>query len=140
MNFDLTDAPSTADLEVLSRNLGAFNDSDVGEANRRALAIFVRDDSGAAQAGLSGYTAWGWLFVQWLWVGEPLRGQGVAGRMLAMAEAEALERGCRNSWIDTFNPVALKTYQRAGYAMFGELPDFPPGRTRSFLKKSLGRP
>jgi hypothetical protein len=33
--------------------------------------------------------------------------------------------------------VALRVYRRAGYLPFGELPDFPPGRTRTFLQKQL---
>jgi hypothetical protein len=57
--------------------------------------------------------------------------------MLAAAEAEARTRGCHGSYIDTFNPIALKVYQRAGYKPFGELPDFPRGRTRTFLSKAL---
>lgn len=138
MHFELTDAPAAADLEQIGRNLGAFNDADVGLSDRSALAVFVRGEGGEIEAGLNGYTAWGWLFTQWLWVGEALRGQGVAGRMLAMAEAEAVARDCHGAWIDTFNPVALAVYRRAGYEVFGELPDFPKGRTRSFLKKTLG--
>ena len=88
-------------------------------------------------AGISGYTAWGWLYVQWLWVDEAQRGQGLAGRMLAAAEEEARVRGCHAAYIDTFNPVALKTYLRAGYAPFGVLENFPTGRTRTFLQKQL---
>ena len=61
----------------------------------------------------------------------------LAGRMLELAEAEARGRGCHGAYIDTFNPQALKTYQRAGYTIFGSLPDFPKGRTRSFLSKPL---
>jgi len=88
-------------------------------------------------AGISGYTAWGWLYVQWLWIAEDQRGKGLAGRMLAGAESEAKTRGCRGSYIDTFNPVALKVYRRAGYEAFGALDDFPKGRTRTFLQKHL---
>ena len=139
MKFDITDTPAAPDLDALSSHLGAFNDADVGPMSRRPLAIFVRGDDGDLQAGLSGYSGSNWLFTQWLWVGEDLRGQGVAGRMLDMAETEAIARGCHSAWIDTINPVALKTYQRAGYAVFGELAEFIPGRTRSFLKKSLER-
>ncbi len=36
-------------------------------------------------------------------------------------------RGCHGAYIDTFNPVALKVYQRQGYVPFGELADFPKG-------------
>jgi len=46
-------------------------------------------------------------------------------------------RRCHGAYIDTFNPVALKVYRRAGYRPFGELPDFPKGRTRTFLRKAL---
>ena len=28
-------------------------------------------------------------------------------------------------------------YERLGYTVFGELADYPPGYTRTFLKKSL---
>jgi hypothetical protein len=62
----------------------------------------------------------------------------MAGKILAKAEEEATARGCHGAWIDTFNPHALRAYQRQGYQIFGELPDFPRGRTRTFLQKSLG--
>jgi GNAT superfamily N-acetyltransferase len=72
-----------------------------------------------------------------LYIPDTLRGGGLAGKILAKAEEEAAARGCRGAWIDTFNPHALSAYQRQGYEIFGELPDFPDGRTRTFLKKLL---
>lgn len=137
MRIELTDQPSAVDLDSLSAGLGDFNTADVGPSDRRALAIFVRDEGGAVIGGLNGYTAWGWLFTQWLWLAEDLRGQGLAGRLLQMAEDEARTRGCHGAWIDTFNPVARRTYERQGYAVFGQLEDFPIGRTRFFLRKAL---
>ena len=59
------------------------------------------------------------------------------GRLLEAAETEAIARGCHGAWIDTFNPQALRAYQRQGYAIFGELPEFPIGRSRYFLQKKL---
>jgi len=93
--------------------------------------------NGHDPGGISGYTAWGWLYVQWLWVDEKLRGQGTAGRMLEAAEREAVARGCHGALIDTFSPVAAKTYERQGYQPFGTLADFPVGRSRIFLQKQL---
>jgi GNAT superfamily N-acetyltransferase len=122
---------------VIGGRLTAFNEADVGPAERRLLAVVVRDEAGSIVAGVSGYTAWGWLYVQWLWVAEEQRGAGLAGRMLAAAETDAKARGCHGAYIDTFSPVALKAYQRAGYLPFGALEDFPPGRTRTFLQKRL---
>jgi GNAT superfamily N-acetyltransferase len=137
VTLTVTDTPAEGDVEVIRSSLSDFNDADVGPANRAVLAVVVRDETGKVVAGISGYTAWEWLFVQWLWVAETMRGQGIAAEMLEAAEAEARRRGCRGAWIDTFNPVALRVYQDAGYEVFGALPDFPVGRTRTFLQKRL---
>ncbi len=133
----VTGSPSESELAAISEGLTAFNANDVGPSGRQPLAVLIRDDTGKIIGGMSGYTAWGWLFTQWLFVPETLRGQGMAGKLLEAAEAEASARGCLGAWIDTFNPQALKAYQRQGYAIFGELPDFPAGRSRFFLQKKL---
>ena len=139
VEIETTEAPDAADLALIGQRLSEFNDADAGPSDRRALAVLVRDGAdGPIVAGISGYTAWGWLYVQWLWVDASLRGQGMAGRMLDAAEDDARRRGCHGALIDTFSPVALAAYQRQGYRVFGELPDFPAGRTRSFLQKRLG--
>ncbi|KKB84996.1 acetyltransferase [Devosia limi DSM 17137] len=137
ISLELTHEPDEADLAAIGKGLTDYNAADVGPSGRVPLAVLVRDESGALAGGLSGYTAWGWLYVQWLWLSEPMRGQGLAGKLLAMAEAEASRRGCHGAYIDTFNPAALRLYQRQGYAAFGELPEFPKGRTRTFLQKPL---
>lgn len=104
------------------------------------LAVFARSSSGARpEAGLTAFTAWEWLFVGNLWIAEPQRGRGLVARLLALAEEEAIRRECRGAWIDTFNPVAKAAYERCGYAVFGELPDFVAGRSRFFLRKKLPR-
>ena len=137
MHISVSAAPTAAALVLIGGGLASFNDADVGPSGRMALAVLVRDGGGRLYGGISGYTAWGWLYVQWLWLDAGHRGQGLAGRMLAAAEAEARARGCHGAYIDTFNPVALKVYRRAGYVPFGELGDFPKGRTRTFLQKQL---
>jgi GNAT superfamily N-acetyltransferase len=135
--IELTSAPSGEDLDVILKGLTAYNEAEVGPADRIPLAVLIRDDDGEVIGGLSGYTSWGWLFTQLLFIPEQLRGQGMAARLLDEAEAEARRRGCRGAWIDTFNPQALKAYQRQGYEIFGELPAFVGDRTRSFLRKAL---
>ncbi|NLR96755.1 GNAT family N-acetyltransferase [Rhizobium sp. P38BS-XIX] len=137
MQLHVTDAPADAELAAISESLTAFNNVDVGPSQRRSLTVLIRDDAVKTIGGISGYTAWGWLFTQWLFVPETLRGQGMAGKLLEAAENEAMARGCFGAWIDTFNPQALRAYQRQGYVIFGELPDFPEGRSRFFLQKKL---
>jgi GNAT superfamily N-acetyltransferase len=136
-SIEISSSPGEQDLKLVGDSLAAFNDADVGPSGRKPLAVFVRDGKGAVVAGISGYTAWGWLYVQWLWVHETLRGHQMAGGMLDAAEREAAARGCHGAYIDTFSPVALKTYIRQGYEPFGAMEDFPKGRTRTFLQKRL---
>lgn len=136
MKIEVTATPPADALAAIGTGLSAFNDADVGPADRVTLAVLVHA-GGKLVGGISGYTAWGWLYVQWLWLDEAHRGQGLAGKMLAAAETEAKARGCHGSYIDTFSPLALRVYQRAGYRPFGALPDFPKGRTRTFLQKTL---
>lgn len=135
IDVTVTDMPSADDLAAIGDRLVAFNATDVGPAGRRPLAVLIHAGDGAVIGGLTGYTAWGWLYIQSLFVPEALRGQGTAGRLLSAAEAEARARGCHGALIDTFNPRALKAYLRQGFETFGEVPDFPHGRTRSFLQK-----
>lgn len=137
VSIEVTDRPTAEALDLIGKGLTSFNEADVGPADRRPLAVLVHDAEQALVAGISGYTAWGWLYVQWLWVAEEKRGQQMAAHMLAAAEKEARVRGCHGAYIDTFNPHALHVYQKAGYTVFGTLPNFPPGRTRSFLSKDL---
>lgn len=132
-----TDAPDPADAQVLHQGLEAFNVTRTGPIGYRPLALFVRDAEGRVAGGLLGCTYWGWLYVEILWVDEPLRGQGYGGRLLDMAEQEALRRGCHHAHLDTMSWQALPFYLARGYTQWGELQDVPLGHKRHFLKKGL---
>ena len=135
--LETTATPDPDDLEFVRLQLSAFNDTDVGAAQNKSIAVFVRDADRVIVGAVSGYTAWGWLYIQWLWVDERHRGKKLASEMLDAAENEARLRGCHGALIDTFSPVAVKTYERQGYETFGVLPDFPIGRSRVYLRKIL---
>lgn len=136
--LDVSPTAKPEEIAVIGDGLTGFNTADVGASAREALSVLIREDGGVT-GGLYGYIAWGWLYIQWLFVPENLRGQGLAGKLLAAAETEAIRRGCQAAWIDTFNAKALQAYKRQGYAVFGALEGFPANqeRTRWFLQKRL---
>ena len=138
LRFDIEDAPSDADVEILPNGLEEFNESRwPGHQPWKALGVFARDGQRIV-AGLVGETYSGWLFIRYLWVSDALRNEGIGRQLMAGAEARALERGCHSAWVDTFSFQAPGFYRKLGYAAFGEL-DYPPDHKRFFLKKRLTR-
>ena len=65
------------------------------------------------------------------------RGRGVGRSLMQQAETEAYARGCVGLYLDTFDPGAAQFYARCGFAPFGQIEDFPPGFSRTFLYKKL---
>ena len=115
LRFDIEDAPSDADVEVLPNGLEAFNESRwPGHQQWQPLAVFARDGESIV-AGLAGETYSGWLFIRYLWVSDALRGQGIGRKLMGDAEARALERGCHSAWVDTFSFQAPGFYPKLGY-------------------------
>lgn len=120
---------------VLLDAIKAHNVSLFGESDRRELNIVLREDDGKPVGGLVGWTGRGWLFVSLLFVPPSLRGQGMATRLLTMAEEEAKKRGCIGAWLDTMNPEALALYQRLGYGRVGQLGPLPGDHSINWLAK-----
>jgi GNAT superfamily N-acetyltransferase len=140
-SIPLTLTPETSVDEATSRaieaGLDAYNDSIAPCDNQSPLWIVGRDSVGAVQAGIRGLTLFDWLFVQWLWVAESHRRQGIGSQLLLGAEAIARERRCSTCYLDTFSFQAPGFYERHGYLEFGRLEGFPPGHARIWFSKSL---
>ncbi len=136
----LTDSADDAVRKAILAPLAAYNEAQVGPSGSRPLVITVQDEAGAITGGLWGWTGFEWLFTQLLVVPEAARGQGLGRRLMAMAEAEAVARGCRGAWLDTFEFQARGFYEGLGYQVFGEIPNYPTGYARYFLRKEFTPP
>lgn len=133
--FSLSDTvPETARDAILA-GIKTHNDTLLGPTDRKDVFIPISAEDGTVEGGLVGYTGRGWLYVELLSVPERLRGAGMAARLLAMAEEEARARGCIGAYIDTINPVACRTYERAGYRVFGRIENFTRGYDICWLIK-----
>lgn len=133
--FAACDNPEAGTFEAIYTALEASSLALIGPAQPRLLVIPIRDDNGSVAGGLWGYTSFGWLHVQMLFVPQALRGMGVGAALMASAEAEARDRGCRGAYVDTFSFQAAPFYQRIGFTLFGRLDDCPPGHDRLYFRK-----
>ncbi|MCF1482911.1 hypothetical protein B7W85_11440 [Allorhizobium ampelinum] len=110
---------------MISGWLTAHNDMMFGRTGgHKSLFIPIKSQEGQIEGGLIGLSARGWLDIDILFIPEPLRGRGLAGKLLALAEDEARKRGCKGAHIQTANPIATKAYQKYGYEIFGKIDHF----------------
>ncbi len=129
-----------ADPEVISfvrEAIARHNVAVTRETYYSPLAILLKDSRDAILGGAFGHVWGGWLDLSLLWVAEPLRGRGYGRKLLEAAEEEARAQGCRGVFLSTFSFQARPFYEKYGYEVIGEIPDYPIGHAFYFLKKTL---
>lgn len=129
--------PGERDRRFLEERIYEYNVAATGITDGRLIGIYERDEQGAMVAGLFGWTWGGCLEVEYLWVREDRRGQGLGTQLLTAAEAEARARGCRQAVLGTHGFQAPAFYQRLGYEVYGVLDDYPHGHKQLHLRKNL---
>lgn len=128
--------PDPADQQAVLDGLLAFNTAIAGDPKLTPFSVFLRSD-GAVVGGLIARLAWGWLYVDKLWIAESHRGQGHGTHLLAEAERFARERGCHSAHLGTLEYQALPFYERFGYRVWGVLEGYPPGYRKYHVRKDL---
>ena len=103
----------------------------------RPLRLLVKDAAGQALGGLCGQTYWDWLEIEYFFLPEDLRGQGLGAELLRRAESAALERGARRCFLTTFEFQARRFYLSQGYRVAGMLEGYPPGTAYYWMTKEL---
>lgn len=136
VDVSVTGAPSAAYLAAVKEGLAAFNRRMAEADDTTLLGVFAERDE-VIIGGATGFSQWGWLFIEYLWVVDEVRGQGLGATLLERSEMAGRERGCGAVWLDTFSFQAPAFYERFGYRQFGQLDGYPPGGARHFLWKPL---
>ena len=80
--------------QIIGDLIRSYNRSKREAAESEPLNIYVEDDSGELMAGLVGETFGNWLEIEYLFVKEDIRGQGIGSQLLQQAESEAKKRNC----------------------------------------------
>lgn len=131
--------PSESDFESLKSGLNNYNELFTGSVFTETVASFVNSEAGYVVGGILGEINWGWMHIRGLWVDETIRNGGWGTTLLDSLEQYALSKGISNVRLETTTFQALDFYLKAGYSVFGELPNMPMGHISYFLQKQLGR-
>jgi GNAT superfamily N-acetyltransferase len=136
-SINLETKPHPNDITAIVNGLAEFNRGQTGGAMPEYLLVTVRDAHGSVVGGLFGATYLGWLQVQCVWLPDALRGHRYGTELMVLVENEALRRGCKQVFLETYSFQALPFYEKCGYAIHSRMPDFPVGGARYALTKSL---
>lgn len=115
----------------------SYNRSKRETAESEPLNLYVEDEHGQLLAGLVAETFGNWLEIEYLFVKEGLRGQGIGSQLLQQAESEAKKRNCRFAFVNTYQFQAPAFYQKHGYQEVFTLKDYPYTGQRHYYQKDL---
>ena len=123
--------------QIIGDLIRSYNRSKREVAESESLNLYVEDDSGELMAGLIAETFGNWLEIEYLFVKEDLRGQGIGSQLLQQAESEAKKRNCRYVFVNTYQFQAPAFYEKQGYKEIFTLKDYPYTGQRHYYQKDL---
>ena len=136
MHIRLEDTESQK-AQKIGELVRSYNRSKREAAKSKSLSLYVEDDSGEVLAGLVAETFGNWLEIEYLFVKEDLRGQGIGSQLLQRAESEAKKRNCRFAFVNTYQFQAPAFYQKHGYKEVFTMKDYPYTGQRHYYQKDL---
>ena len=136
MHFRLENKESHKAQEI-GNLIRSYNRSKREAAESEPLNLYVEDEYGEIMAGLVAETFGNWLEIEYLFVKEELRGQGIGSQLLQRAESEAKNRNCRYVFVNTYQFQAPAFYQKHDYQEVFTLKDYPCTGQRHYYQKDL---
>ena len=124
-------------VQEIGNLIRSYNRSKREAAESEPLNLYVEDDSGELLAGLVAETFGNWLEIEYLFVKEDLRGQGIGSQLLQQAEIEAKKRNCRYVFVNTYQFQAPAFYQKHGYKEVFTMKNYPYTGQRHYYQKEL---
>ena len=123
--------------QVIGDLIRSYNRSKRESSESEPLNLYVEGEHGEIMAGLVADTFGNWLEIEYLFVKEDLRGQGIGSQLLQRAESEAKMRNCRFAFVNTYQFQAPAFYQKQGYKEVFTLKDYPCTGQRHYYQKDL---
>jgi GNAT superfamily N-acetyltransferase len=141
LRLSVTDAPGGEAEAAIRDGLAAYNVEKAGYRDQRPLAVLAADpESGEVIGGLLGSTSMGLLRIDRFFLPVDRRHRGLGSRILRMAEAEGMRRGCSRAVLFTLTFQAPGFYEKQGWEVLGRIECDPPGHTRFCMTKRLLAP
>jgi GNAT superfamily N-acetyltransferase len=130
-------APDPEDVSILTEGLNGHAIAQAGTTPPEPLGIFLHDEADQIVGGLHGRVWDGVLEINLIWVHEDFRGEGYGRKLMEVAEAEGIARGCELAVLRTFDYQAPEFYTRLGYEEYAVVEGWPRGHRKHSFRKVL---
>ena len=135
--FRITADGDERDISEIHEMLREYNLAHREASESVPIGVFLEDGNSKKLAGMTGETFGNWLCIQYFFVSETLRGSGVGSRLMEAAENEAVRRGCKYAFVNTFSFQAPEFYIKHGYREVFTLEEYPYTGKRHYYTKEL---
>lgn len=132
MKFEVIHEENNAIVDALVDGVRQFNAGLLGPEKSVPLTVIARDENGKLIGGVGGRTIYKNFLINVVWVDDQTRGTGLGCKLMALAEAEAKQRGCLVAQVDTLSIQAPVFYEKQGFKIIGTVTTTPQ---RIFLMK-----
>jgi len=138
MNFHFTNSPSKADIDFLYNELREFNTKYFKILNESEFCIFAKGENGEYIAGVYGKIIFSVININYLWVSESYRSQGLGKALIQRVELESKIYGVEKIFVETYTFQAVNFYLKLGFKEVGRYTDYPKvGIDKVMFQKSV---
>lgn len=130
--------PSKDEDAFIQEQLFSYETKKLIKETPTHFSVFLKTKEGKILGGALVWMHTESIYVQAIWIEPTLRGQGLGAKLLQKAENEALKKGCRYATLDS-NYQAVGFYQRLGYKILGEIPNYIFSHSKIYLRKELNQ-
>jgi len=117
-------------------NDNAYQQKELGN-NNGSFSFVIENESGALEAGITGFHYYGCFYIDLLFVTEESRGKGCGYGLMQKAEKLARERGCRFMAVNTMDFEAKPFYEKQGFEVEFTREGYEKDSKMYFLRKEL---
>lgn len=129
LDFEVTDNPSSADLDFLTQKINEELAAD-------SFTILVRKE-GKIVAGCNGSMICGSIYTDQLWVDPNLRNRGVGKKLMETVHEYGKKHGCTLATVTTMDFQAPNFYAKLGYKIDFSKAGYSKGASCIFMSKKL---
>lgn len=117
LHIQVSSFPSQEDRDFLTQGLYQEALKKKGMRPIHRFGFFLKNEEGKTVGGIDGFSYYGCLYVDQLYIEEPYRRQGWGRKLLEVAEAFGYDQKCKMFTVTTMDWEAREFYEKSGYSL-----------------------